>query len=202
MPRIYQRKVKAPGILAFLSGFVLMLVVGWVVFPMVLYSEKTQPINFSHVKHGSQVGLTCDDCHSFRPDGTFAGIPRVSNCAECHQVLNTFSPDEKILLEEFIQPGKEIPWHVYSRQPICVYFSHAPHVKMAELECRVCHGPKDAEDKLPAYEENRLTGYSREIWGKNISGWSPNTWDSMKMTDCGDCHSQRGVSNHCFVCHK
>jgi hypothetical protein len=24
----------------------------------------------------------------------------------------------------------------------------------------------------------------------------------MKMSDCGDCHEERGTSNACFVCHK
>ena len=99
---------------------------------------------------------------------------------------------------------KEIPWLVYSRQPDCVYFSHIAHVKMGEMDCSVCHGEHGKLDQLPAYKENRLTGYSINIWGSNIMGLKSNTWDRMKMDDCAECHTDKGKeeNNACFVCHK
>ena len=35
----------------FLGGFVGSLIVGWVIYPMVLYSSQPQPMNFSHAVH-------------------------------------------------------------------------------------------------------------------------------------------------------
>jgi hypothetical protein len=101
---------------------------------------------------------------------------------------------------------KEVPWLVYSKQPDCVYFSHIPHVKMANLECATCHGKHSETDQLPLYEENRLTGYSRNIWGKRLSGvyFKKEPYDRMKMDDCAECHTKKGrkENNACFVCHK
>jgi hypothetical protein len=200
-PYIQRRNILS-DVVPFVGGLVLSLVIGWIVFPMLLYVEKPQPMNFSHMKHGDQVGLECSDCHFFRSDGTFSGIPGTSNCAQCHEYRQSESPQEVVLMDEYIGGDREIPWQVYSRQPICVYFSHAPHVKMAEIECMTCHGPKETENILPAYLENRLTGYSIDVWGRNISGFKCNSWDRMKMDDCADCHSKRSAPNTCFVCHK
>jgi hypothetical protein len=93
---------------------------------------------------------------------------------------------------------------VYSRQPVCVYFSHIAHVKMAEIECRTCHGDLGRGETLPVYKANRLTGYSIDIWGRRISGLKKNSWDRMKMDDCAECHTDMGQekNNACFTCHK
>jgi hypothetical protein len=180
------------------------MVLGWWAFPRVLYSEKAQPFNFAHAMHGEKLDLSCDTCHSFRTDGSFQGIPTLENCASCHNPdeLQGKHPSEAIFNQEYLKKEKEVPWLIYSKQPSCVYFSHAAHVKMAKIECNTCHEPKDKEMVLPQYKENRLTGYSIDIWGRRISGLKKNSWDRMKMDDCGDCHAQRGANNACFVCHK
>jgi len=114
------------------------------------------------------------------------------------------SLEEKKLMEEYVAHEKEIPWLVYSRQPDCVYFSHNAHVKMGEEACQTCHGDHAETDILPPYQENRLTGYSINIWGKNIAGFKTHTWDRMKMDDCAECHTknEKEENNACFVCHK
>jgi hypothetical protein len=75
---------------------------------------------------------------------------------------------------------------------------------MGQVDCRVCHGDHGKLEQLPPYQENRLTGYSINIWGKRISGLKNNSWDRMKMDDCAECHTERGheENNACFVCHK
>ena len=73
---------KTLGIVFFLIGFVVALGVGWIIFPDLLYSQKAQPINFSHVAHQDN---DCESCHSFRSDGTYSGIPRIDKCKECHE---------------------------------------------------------------------------------------------------------------------
>jgi hypothetical protein len=86
-----------------------------------------------------------------------------------------------------VEPEKEIPWISYSRQPDNVFFSHAAHVKMAEMECTHCHRDVSGETKAPPVKINRLTGYPNEV---------------MKMYVCEDCHARENVSNACDVCHK
>ena len=189
------------GVLFFIIGLAVSLLIGWVVFPKLLYSQKQQPIDFSHSIHVDAVG-DCGSCHYFRDDGSFSGIPALSNCMECHEEAQGENPEEVKLIEDYIEPNREIPWLVYARQPDCVFFSHAAHVKMGELECETCHGMKGESDRTTVYEENRITGYSRAIWGKNIAGLKTNTWDRMKMDDCAECHEEHGVNQACFVCHK
>ncbi|MCK4727440.1 MAG: cytochrome C, partial [Desulfobacterales bacterium] len=167
--------------------------------------------------HVDEVG-DCDGCHYFREDGSFSGIPRLANCLECHEEAVGEHPEEAKLIAEYVEPGKEIPWLIYSSQPDCVYFSHAAHVKMAELDCVTCHGPVGDSDHTRPYQYNIITGYSRDIWGWNIAGMSKNAWDylqvdeaagmkiddpaRMKMDDCAECHEEKGTNNGCFVCHK
>jgi hypothetical protein len=57
------------------------------------------------------------------------------------------------------------------------------------MECATCHGPVGESEESRVYEENRITGYSRDIWGKNIAGFNKNGWDRMKMDDCAKCHA-------------
>ena len=205
------------GLVYFLAGLLPTLIIGWILFPMALYSRQMQPINFSHALHldpevvdtieGDTEQERCLYCHAFLDDGTFAGIPRIDSCMECHDDPDNplgETPAEEKLMKEYVADEKEIPWLVYSRQPDNVYFSHIAMVKMGELACETCHGDHSKTEQLPVYQKNRLSGYSINIWGKNISGYKTNTWDRMKMDDCADCHTEMGFEEHnaCFVCHK
>jgi hypothetical protein len=108
-----------------------------------------------------------------------------------------------------VAKDREVPWLIYSRQPDCVFFSHAAHVISGQMDCVTCHGHIGESTSLKVYEENRITGYSRDIWGKNIAGIKRNSWDRMKMDDCADCHRENNVNQNsvqtqrggCFVCH-
>ncbi|KPA09906.1 cytochrome C [Candidatus Magnetomorum sp. HK-1] len=194
-----------PGMITifFLVGFAATMIFGWVIFPELLYSKKHQPIDYNHKVHLDLVDNGCESCHFFREDGSFSGIPGLNNCAACHEEVQGESAEEARLVEEYVQKGREIPWLVYSRQPDCVFFSHAVHVKKKEMECTVCHGPIGQSTKSRVYEENRITGVSRDIWGKNIAGIKKHTWDRMKMDDCAECHAEvAGKKDACFVCHK
>lgn len=152
----------------------------------------------------------CESCHFFREDGSYAGVPKLAQCVECHESVQGETADEATFVNDYVTPGREVPWLVYSRQPDCVFFSHAAHVKSAGMDCRTCHGDIGTSTSLKVYEENRISGYSRDIWGKNIAGFKKNTWDRMKMDDCSECHVKLGVHQNsvqtekgaCFVCHK
>lgn len=209
--------IKDPGdgsggftILFFIIGLAASLIVGWVVFPKLLYSQKKQPVNFNHVLHVELVDEGCTSCHYFREDGSFSGIPKLESCLECHEEVQGDTEDERIFAEKYVSTGTEVPWLVYSKQPACVFFSHVAHVKMGKMDCTTCHGHIGESEHSRIYEENRITGYSRDIWGKNIAGIKKNTWDRMKMDDCAECHKKENVNQGsvqtlrggCFVCHK
>lgn len=220
------------GWIFFVGGLIPALVVGWLIFPLALYSKEPQPLHFSHAVHmdpdkvdgieGDTDQEKCLSCHGFRDDGSFVGIPRLDRCMECHDDPESplgKDPEEKKFLTEYVAKEKQIPWFSYSRQPDCVYFSHIAHVKMGNLDCRNCHGDHAKTDRLRPYEKNRLTGYSRDIWGHNIAGYEENIriapkqvreeekdyirtiktgegeekylirMSRMKMDDCAECHS-------------
>ncbi|HSO63269.1 MAG TPA: menaquinone reductase multiheme cytochrome c subunit QrcA [Desulfobacterales bacterium] len=197
-------------VLFFILGLVASLVIGWIFFPPLVYSTKRQPVDFNHVKHMELVSDGCESCHFFRPDGTYSGVPQLAQCIQCHEEPNGEDPEEVKFVEEFVKKGREVPWLVYSRQPACVFFSHAAHVKMAQMDCVICHGHIGESENLRPYQENRISGYSRDIWGKNPLGLRRNSWDRMKMDVCAECHAGAHVNpgsvqtqkDGCFVCHK
>lgn len=179
------------------------LLVGWVVFPAVLYTSREQPVQFSHAVHtGEAVGMQCTDCHVFSDDGRFAGVPALAKCAECHTSVVGSTDAEKHFVENYVQQNKEVPWLVYARQPDNAYFPHAAHVKRANITCERCHGPHGTSTGLRVYQENRLSGYSRDIWGPSEAGFKSNPWDGMKMSDCIDCHRGYQKDRACLDCHK
>jgi hypothetical protein len=177
-----------PIILFFILGLFASLVLGWVIFPKLLYSQKKQPIDFNHAFHVAEVDNGCESCHFFRKDGTFSGAPKLEQCIDCHEEIQGIDPDEIKFVEEYVSKEREVPWLIYAKQPDCVFFSHAAHIKGADMDCVTCHGHIGESESLKVYEENRITGYSRDIWGKSIAGFKKNPWDRMKMDDCAECH--------------
>jgi ribosomal protein L34E len=193
----------ANGNTTFLVGLTLALAAGWVVLPRAFYRTVPQPLEFSHKLHTSEtVGLNCEDCHSFTTEGRFSGIPQTSRCAECHSEPLGTSETEKKLVEEYVRPGQEIPWLVYSRQPDNVYFPHIQHVKNAGLECATCHGPHGASERLRPYRVDRVSGYSRDLSGRSLPGFHQEPAWGLRMDDCCRCHAEKGGAKSCLACHK
>jgi hypothetical protein len=106
----------------FLLGLVGALIVGWVVFPALLYSKQPQPINFNHALHldsdivdgieGDTPEEKCESCHWFRDDGSFSGIPKLEKCTECHDDPESplgETPEEKAFLEEYVGLKRKSP---------------------------------------------------------------------------------------------
>ena len=199
-----------PITLFFILGLVASLVLGWVVFPQLLYSSKEQPIQFNHALHNDEVDEECESCHFFREDGTYSGVPKLEQCIDCHEEVQGEDPEEEKFVTQYVEKDREVPWLIYSRQPDHVFFSHVAHVKMGKMDCVTCHGHIGESESLKTYQANRITGISRDIWGKNIAGLKKNSWDRMKMDDCSECHVRENVNQNsvqtlkggCFVCHK
>ena len=146
------------------------------------------PIPEAHTEAG---GMKCEDCHELRADGSFAGIPRLEKCAGCHTAAMGTTAAEKNFIDGYVTPRREVAWAVYARQPESVYFPHGVHVKRAGLACAACHGDHGRSDSLRPYQQDRISGYSRDIWS------------GMTMNDCVDCHSRHGIDQQaCLDCHK
>lgn len=192
-----------PNSFVFGLGLAFALFAGWIVFPRVLYSEKHQPLDFLHKTHAEKSGLTdCVECHTIREDGSFAGLPATEKCAGCHSERVGDTKAEAILVDQYIKPGQETPWLVYARQPANVWFSHAIHVKRGNLSCSECHFSYGESDTVKVYQVNRISGYSRDIWGHSMSRLQRTPHEGMKMSDCENCHRRRHVEVGCLGCHK
>ncbi len=192
----------------FIIGLVAAAIFGWIIFPELMLEEKKQPIAFNHVIHIEGAGMTCEDCHYLREDGTFSGVPTTESCASCHASAITESPEEARFIAEYVDEGVEIKdkWLIYQKQPDNVYFSHAAHnfetCTMCHEDlyatpqdlCNACHLDVGSTTTPPIHRENRLSGYSEE---------------TMMMPTCEACHANPGhydgvtrASNACFTCHK
>ncbi|MGA2964766.1 MAG: menaquinone reductase multiheme cytochrome c subunit QrcA [Terriglobales bacterium] len=192
------RNALVPGL-----GLAVALLAGWVAFPRVLYVQRKQPLQFRHKTHAEKSGVTqCGDCHAFRDDGSYAGLPHAETCAACHSDRIGTSKDEAILVDKYIKPGQEVPWLVYSRQPANVWFSHAIHLRRAALACAECHATYGESDEARIYQVNRISGYSRDIWGHSMSRLRRAPGDGMKMSDCEDCHRRHKIEVGCLGCHE
>ena len=83
-----------------------------------------------------------------------------------------------------------------------MWFSHAIHVKRANLSCTECHSSYGESDMVRVYEVNRISGYGRDIWGHSMSRLRRAPHEGMKMSDCEKCHKQRDVEVGCLGCHQ
>ena len=188
----------------FFAGALVALGAGWAGFPRAIYRGRPQPVDFSHKIHTTKAGAKCEDCHGFRDDGSFAGIPTLDQCGGCHGAPMGTSAAEKNFIDAYVTPHQEPQWLAYARQPENVAFSHITHVKRAQLKCERCHGDEGSSDHLRPYEEDRVSGYSRDIWGGGGR-------QGMKMDDCVNCHRQNAHGpwpdvadgeRSCMGCHK
>ncbi len=98
----------------FVIGLVASLLVGWIAFPKVLYSQKKQPFDFNHKNHMEMVDNGCQSCHFFREDGTFSGAPKLAQCIDCHEYVQGGSEDETIFVEQYVANYHEVPWLIGS----------------------------------------------------------------------------------------
>jgi hypothetical protein len=179
--------VKLRGTILFLAGALAALGAGWLGFPRVLYRTRPQPVDFSHQAHAEKAGTKCDDCHSLRADGSFTGIPTLDKCAGCHAAPMGATTAEKQFIETYVTPQREPQWLAYARQPENVYFSHATHIKRANLKCERCHGNQGTATTPRVHREDPISGYSRDV---------------MPMDACVACHREQHRENSCLDCHK
>ncbi len=200
------------GKILFLAGILVSLGAGWLGFPRVIYSNRPQPVEFNHKIHAQKVASLCEDCHVLRGDGSYSGVPRLSQCSGCHAAPLGPTAAERDFIARYVTPKRQPEWAVYSRQPDNVWFSHTPHVKRAKVKCERCHGDYGTSSGSRVYQEDRISGYSRDIWGytatvtSRLQGATSRpeliAIPGMKMDDCIDCHRKEGLTHSCLDCHK
>lgn len=143
-----------------------------------------QPIAFPHDQHaGSEPGqnnMDCMFCHFSAERSVDAGIPPVSVCAGCHQVIpGTNNPEEVAKVMKYWNDREPIPWVRIYKISDHAHFPHMRHIA-AGFQCQQCHG----EVQLVQVINER-----DPVWGGDNMGW------------CVDCHRQEEASIDCSVCH-
>ncbi len=123
--------------------------------------SREQPVPFSHAHHVGALGIDCRYCHTSVEESSFAGIPPIKTCINCHSQIWNTSPTLEPVRASF-RTGESINWTRVHDLPDFVYFNHSIHVRKG-VGCESCHG---RVDKMPL------------MWKAN----------SLEMSWCIDCH--------------
>lgn len=164
-------------VLAALALVSLIVILAWGLLPGP--APILQPLSYNHNIHVEGEGLECIDCHESVEDETYATIPELNLCLDCHDTEPMSESPEEEKLIGYIEAEEEIGWNRIYRVPNDVYFSHRRHVTLGEVECSTCHG-NVAEQMVPVE--------------------APVNPPTMEW--CTDCHKQNKVSNDCLACHR
>lgn len=136
-----------------------------------------QPIAFPHDIHAGQYGIDCQFCHYSAERSVAAGMPPMSTCLGCHQVIpGSRNPGEIVAVRSYAENGEAIPWVRIYKVADHVHFPHMRHVT-AGVECQTCHG--EVEEMGVVEEVNQ----------------------SLSMGWCVSCHREQGADYDCTSCH-
>ncbi len=156
-------------------------------------AESGQPIAFPHNQHaGSEPGqnnMDCQFCHFSAERSVDAGIPSVSTCWGCHQVIPGTTPTQQqeiAKLRQYVEDGEPIPWVRIYKISDHAHFPHMRHVN-AGIDCQQCHGE---------VQETAVISERDPVWGGDNMGWcvkchrqpDPATGEQQASTDCSVCH--------------
>jgi hypothetical protein len=135
-----------------------------------------QPIFFRHDIHAGQYRMDCRYCHYAAEVSSSPGLPSVSTCMGCHQVVGGQNPEvQKVQQAEANSAAPE--WVEVHVLPPFVHFPHSRHVNAdPPVTCQACHGPIQEMPQVYQYS-------------------------SLKMGWCLDCHLERDVTTDCTACH-
>lgn len=120
------------------------------------YYSPEQPIVFSHKIHTGQNRIDCQYCHYTAEKSKFAGIPPTVLCMNCHQVVKNGTQTGTFEIGKIykaLEKRKSIAWIKVHNLPDHVFFNHAQHVNIAQINCRQCHGPVEKMDRIIQVED-------------------------------------------------
>jgi hypothetical protein len=121
--------------------------------------QPVQPINFPHPVHVQKLGMNCVYCHFAANKSPDPGMPAVSTCAGCHNLVGPDRPASdlgpkrtSVELQKLWKyadiaglgagmgpKARPIPWVRIHKVPDYVQFPHMRHVN-AGVTCQSCHG--------------------------------------------------------------
>ena len=136
-----------------------------------------QPIEFSHRLHVETYEIPCLHCHVSAEHTPVAGVPPLSRCMACHQVIARDRP-EIVRLIDYWEAQQPVPWVQVYHVPDFVHFTHRRHVQ-ADVACQDCHGPVETMDRVTRVNQPTM------MW-------------------CVECHTAHEVERglDCWTCHK
>jgi len=189
-----------------------------------------QPIHYSHKIHAGANQIECKYCHSSARVSKHSGIPSLNVCMNCHQNIAEYNGEEDLengytkefYTNEIKKLYKAVGWdeenQVYTGNtepvqwvrihnlPDFVYFNHAQHVMVGEVECQTCHGPVEEMEIMYQYSplsmgwcinchrESNIKVENNEYYTKiheELSkkyGVEKLTVAQMGGLECGKCH--------------
>jgi hypothetical protein len=174
MPQIFHRSFNTISKVTIFGAILFLAALGWLASKLTRSAYATgvdvavdQPVPFSHQHHVGGLGIDCRYCHTSVEDSSFAGIPPIKTCMNCHSQIWAKSPTLRPVRDSY-RTGESIRWNRVHNLADFVYFNHSIHVHKG-IGCSTCHG---RVDRMP------LT-------------WKANT---LHMEWCLDCH--RHPENH------
>ncbi len=150
MAQLFHRSTNALARFTLFGGVVLLAGLGYVGWIFAHSSWMTgeavilkQPVPFSHDHHTAGLGIDCRYCHTSVEESSFANIPPVATCMNCHNIMWQ-RQDMLAPVREAYATGGTIAWNRVYDLPDYVYFDHSIHLKKG-MGCEVCHGRVDRQ---------------------------------------------------------
>ncbi|HXT15173.1 MAG TPA: cytochrome c3 family protein [Gemmatimonadaceae bacterium] len=165
------------------------------------HNSPVQPINFPHPIHVQKLGMNCLYCHFSANKSMDPGLPALSTCMGCHNLVGPQRPASDIgpartsaeiqKLYKFANtagvaagmgsagPPKPIPWVRIHKLPEYVHFPHTRHIN-AGVTCQTCHGQIQKMDRVEQYASLNMgwcvschvNGYVPKE-GQDAAGYTP-----------------------------
>ena len=145
MPQLFPKSSNFLARLSIIGGFAALATLGALWYGLNrsgwmtnAYSDRPQPVQFSHKHHVGDDGIDCRYCHTNVEVGASAGLPPTQTCMNCHSQIWSDSPYLEPVRESW-RTGKAIQWVKVHDLPDYTYFNHSIHVNKG-VGCSTCHG--------------------------------------------------------------
>ncbi|MDE2039806.1 MAG: cytochrome c3 family protein [Elusimicrobia bacterium] len=158
--------------------------------------EPVQPIAFSHAIHAGKLKISCFYCHYGARSSDVAGVPAVSVCMNCHNVVKGMAGSKEPSAEiakllhfwdaRATPEAATIPWVRVHHLPDFAHFSHRVHIANG-IQCQECHGPIQKMDRVRQAASLSM-GWCIQCH-RLRPGQAPTHWKRVGgPTDCAACH--------------